>query len=182
MKMRSVSLFLSLIITSWAVANTYTHPDPAFKLEYDPKDWEVSRAKVENEDPSAPQKTLVALQKVKSQDSYHPRFSVVIEDVKQFEKAGQTPLQSYAQHARKFLESQNFGNLSSRNGKDILPKSQQEAVEMVGTQRNFGLTFRQVVVVKDGKAYLLTGACRTAEYQKGACGLDGLFTSFEFAS
>ena len=76
------------------------------------------------------------------------------------------------------MKSQRFRILSSELVR--LPGVKTPGIEIVADQRDFGLTFRQVIFLKDGQAYLLTAAARSKSYRNYQPELDKIFNSFSF--
>jgi hypothetical protein len=78
------------------------------------------------------------------------------------------------------MKSQRFHILSS--GPKVLAKLGLPAFEIVANQRDFGLTFRQVVFLWEAagkpEAYLVTATTRTNKFDEYKKDLDGLFDSF----
>lgn len=167
-----------------ATAAIYTQSDRPYQFDYDDGKWELvagaKTAPTQDVDKEMAGKTLTTLQRKEADEKYRARFSVVVDDPSKLSKAAQADLAGYAKHAMQFMKDQRFHILSSEA--KILPRLGVPAYEIVANQRDFGLTFRQIVFFwdKGGKreAYLLTAATRTNKYDAYKAELDQLFNSF----
>lgn len=160
----------------------YVNPIGKFTLQYDETVWEVIPPKPEvagaEVDQTMAEKTLATLQRKKADDKYHARFSVVSDSLKKFRGKGKSDLDAYKEHAVEFLKSQQFYILSQETVR--LPGVETPVIEVVGNQRNFGLTFRQLIFVKGDSAYLLTAASRKEKYDEYLPDLKKVAESFHF--
>jgi hypothetical protein len=152
-----------------------------FSLEYDDKNWEaVQGGKSVNPqevDQAMADRTVAILQRKNADDKYRARVSVVIDPVKK-ELKGATPLIAYEKHAVDFMKSQRY---SIRSEEPIqLPHVKENAMAITATQRDFGLTFRQIIFVKGTNAYLLTATARTDKFASYEKELEGILTSFKW--
>src|SRR4029077_6505797 len=111
-------------------------------------------------------------------DKYHSRFSVVLDERFKGGNPEKSELSVYATEARDFLKEQGFDVGEPTAYK--LPNVNLPAFELKGSQRHLGLTFLQVVVVKGGQAFLLTGASRIKKFDEQAKDLRGMIDSFRF--
>lgn len=158
---------------------------PRVSLSYDDKNWEHVPAV---NDPKIPQKeavdqamaeqTLAVLQRKNADDKYRPRISIVVDPLKK-EMKGATPLLAYQKHAVDFMKSQRF-TIQSEEPKR-LPHLGENAVEITATQRDFGLTFRQVIFVKEDKAYLITATTRTDKFPSYEKEIQSILDSFKWS-
>jgi len=166
-----------------ALGTIYQHTAPEFSVDYNDAAWELkpieTKANQAAVDKSMAEKTLVNLQRRQADDKYHSRFSVVIDEAKRFAEPGKPLLDSYRKHAVEFLESQRFSVKPAQAIK--LPGVAAPAIEIIGEQRDFGLTFRQIVFLDGDQAVLVTGATRKDKYDAQAKELQGLFDSFKWA-
>ena len=180
MKYLSVLVFF---FCSTLLAATFVHPTEGFRFEYDDKHWGISSNKVPTIEKSEKNKfrTLVALQRKKPDDGYFARFSVVAQSLEPFKKKSKKPLQAYHQHGVDFLKSQRFGNFESRQGKKILPKVPGTAFETVANQRDYGLTFKQIVFARGNDAFQLTAGTRTDKFPSYQKEINQILMSFSFS-
>lgn len=166
-------------IQSWGTQ--YTHADPPFSVDYDEAVWEVmplQKATGAAVDKSMAEKTLLNLQRRQADEKYHARFSVVVDEAKRFQEAGKPLLDSYRQHAVDFLLGQRFKVSPPQS--TTLPGVSAPAFEIIGEQRDFGLTFRQIVFLDRDKAVLLTGATRKDKFEAQSKELQTMFASFKW--
>jgi hypothetical protein len=164
-----------------AVGAAYTSPSGGFSLDYDEANWEVVKgptAAKQDVDEKMAERTLVTLQRKNADEKYRTRFSVVEDDASHYTQPGLERLVAYNQHAVDFLKSQRFRILST--APRTLPKVGEPGVETVANQRDFGLTFRQVVFLRGKNAYLLTAATRTNRFETYGKEIQALFESFHF--
>lgn len=176
-------LFLLLISSLSAVsAATYKHTAPAFAFDYNEATWEISPAKkaagANDLDNSMAEKTLVSIQRKAADEKYHSRFNVVQDRLQPFQGKKEPAEKLYRQHALEFLKKQRFAVLSSQPVR--LPQFEKEVFEIVAHQRDFGLTFRQIVVIQGDHAYLLTAAARSKLFKEQEAELKPIFDSFRF--
>jgi hypothetical protein len=169
--------FALAFFTMTTVATVVKNSEFGFSVAYDAARWESVPNKEEKESPSG--KTLLTLQRKLADEKYHPRFSVVMDDLKKFNPTGPDRLLAYQKHAIDFLKEQRFSVRSPEPFQ--LRGVPEKAVEIVATQRDFGLTFRQVVFLRNDKAYLLTSAVRTAKARESLPETQTFFDSFQFA-
>lgn len=183
MKLDFRILGLGLLLSLSARAAHFGTPESAFQFDYDDAKWEVvapAKTATLDVDKSMEGKTLVTLQRKEADEKYRARFSVVVDDPSKLSGSAKTELAGYAKHAVEFMREQRFHVLST--DAKILPRLGAPTYEIVANQRDFGLSFRQVVFFwdKTGKreAYLLTAATRTNKYDAYKAELDQLFNSF----
>ncbi len=166
-------------------AATYTDKEKGFSLEYNDTLWRVVPKSTEKKtaadvDMEMAKRTLVTLERIPSDDKYHTRFSVVIDDLKKYEGNPLVQLTKYYKDALEFLKNQRFRILSTDPTK--LPKVSEPAFEIVATQRDFGLTTRQLIIVHEKQAYLLTASTRNTVFDAQKAELAAVFDSFAFSS
>ncbi len=159
----------------------YIEPLRNIRFDYDEATWEIKDAATkpqgEEVDKNMAQKTIVNLQRKISDERYHSRFSLVLDDASKIKKTAPTLFESYQKHAVEFMKSQRFDVISTKEVK--LPKIKEPAFEIRANQRDFGLLFRQIVFLKGDTAYLLTAATRTLKYEAYEKEIDKMFNSFE---
>lgn len=165
-----------------ALGARYHRPHYGFFFEYDESKWELvpdpkETSQAPEVDKKMAEKTLVTVQRKQADEKYHARFSVVV-DNKELSSKGTTPLAAYHKHALDFLKSQRFHVVSSEEKK--LRNVDSPAIEIIANQRDFGLTFRQVIFLRDKEAYLLTVATRTKSYDSLRAETNRFFDSFTF--
>jgi hypothetical protein len=176
-------LFSFVFVTSTLFGATYQAPGQNFKLDYNESLWEVIPARVEKNDAQAidksmAQQTLVTLQKKVSDEKYHARFHVVTDTLEKFKDTQLPQIVQYQKHTVEFLKGQRFQILSVEP--ISLPNVKEMAVEIIANQRDFGLKFKQVIVLYEGKAYILTATTRTEKFDDYKSELNGMFNSFQF--
>ena len=177
-------LILNLFFLIPAHAARYTSHDRRFHFEYDETKWEIvgetpaEKAKRQDVDQVMAQKTLVTLQRKDADDKYHARFSVVADSLAKFKGAKPDELSAYRKHALQFMENQRFHIQTSNDLK--LSRVPGPAFEILANQRDFGLTFRQVVFLRGPEAYLLTTASRTAKFVGYRPETEKFFDTFQF--
>lgn len=154
--LRQTLIFLcSFCFSQLAWSANYTHPDRHLRLEYADKLWSLSKAakgtaKLGNN----PHSTLFALQRQNADKQYHPRFSIVVEDLSRFES-----LENYVQKSVVgFLKKQKFQKIV--RSEIVLAKLKQEAIQITATHHDFGISYRQVVFQRGNEAFLVTAASR----------------------
>lgn len=156
---------------------------PQIKFSYPEADWEVLPNRAETEgaqqvDKTMAQQTLVVVQKKQPDDKYRARFHVVTDSLDKF-KEGKVPLiVQYQKYTVDFLKSQRCLILSTEPIQ--LPHVKDTAVEVVANQRDFGLKFKQVIFIHDGKAYLLTATTRTQKFDDYKKEINQFFETFQF--
>jgi len=165
--MRACYLFLFLCLPLHGA--TYTHPTSRFQFQYDASRWEIVRSVKLG-------RTLVTVQRKSTVDQYRARFTVVEDKLRNGEEVDL--LLSYQKHALDFLKNQRFRILSTKLKK--LPGLTNAVYETIASQRDFGLTFQQVVLTTQKKAYLLTGATRSDEFNSQKSDLAQFFETFSF--
>ncbi len=177
-----MKILLALVLV--ANAAQFTNDDRRFKFEYDEPRWEVvpekpaDKQKGDAVDRAMAQKTLVTVQRKVADDKYHARFSVVTDSLDKFKGTPEEKAKAYRAHAIDFLKSQRFHILSTEDKK--LPGITEPVVEIVANQRDFGLTFKQVIFLKGNEAYMLTAATRTAKYDEYQKEVSRFFDTFTF--
>lgn len=169
-------LFLLLFSVS-AFAARYTHPQHGFSFEFDDTKWEVvpeqdKKTPAADVDKKMAEKTLVTIQHKQAEEKYRARFSVVV-DTKDLS------FSLYHKHALDFLKSQRFHIVSTEERK--IPGLDLPTAEIIANQRDFGLTFRQVIFLKDKEAYLLTAATRTKSFDSLKLETNRFFDTFTFS-
>lgn len=166
-------MFLVLIWSLSAFASSFSDSLGRFKLDY-PDNWEISR-KTAGNDPLS-QGVLISLQRKNADDRYHPRFSVVVEETRRFGTTEPKGRALYQNYATEFLKSQRF---QIQNQKDTTV-SGNPALEVTAFQRDFGLTYRQWIVIgPSDSAYLLTAAARVKSFESYAAEFDKMAQSFK---
>ncbi len=180
-----MKLFALLLLSFTPIYSAqYIDPIRNIHFDYDDTTWELKETPVkpqaEEVDKSMAQKTIVNLQKKLSDEKYHSRFSIVLDDASKVKKTSAGIYKDYQKHTVEFLKSQRFDVISVKEVK--LPKVAEPAFEVMANQRDFGLLFRQVVFLKGDTAYLLTAATRTKKYEDYAKELDKIFDSVEVAA
>lgn len=164
-----------------AFATVFTHPTRGFHFEYNAADWEIVPdvpAKGADVDKKMAERTLVTLQRKVPDEKYRARFSVVVDDVAKAKGKNPSALARYEAYATEFLKGQRF-TISSAETKKLSALGV-EAAEITAYQRDFGLTFRQVIFLKGSEAYLLTGAARTKSFEAHSKEIQGMIDSFQF--
>ena len=159
----------------------YVSPDRGFRFDFDESGWGLvgpDKKAIQDVDRALAQRTLVTVQANKPDERYHARFSVVADSLKAFSQTGMERVLAYQSHAVKFLEAQRFRVLGKREVR--LPGVDAPALEITAANRDFGLTFRQIVFLRGEDAYLLTAATRTSGFDKLVPTLQKLFDSFRF--
>ncbi len=154
----------------WPILSAALIQDSQFGISLSYPDPEWVKVEIPTASASVDQKmkeqTLLTIQKAKADDGYHARFSVVTDSATPFKKKDKSLAESYEAHAIDFLKSQRFTILSQERKK--LPNAPTTGLEVVAHQRDFGLTFRQHILLQGERAYLLTAASRSQqskEYQ-----------------
>ncbi len=176
-------VFLAAVFSVPGICALYKEAGRPYYFEYDDAKWQlVAPSKTpatQDVDKAMEGNTLTTLQRTEADEKYRARISVVVDDPAKATK-GKGELADYAKHAVEFLKGQRFDVQS--NEPKILPRLGTPAFEIVANQRDFGLTFRQVVFLweTNGKkqAYLLTAATRTNKYDSYKAELDKVFNSF----
>jgi dihydroxyacetone kinase-like predicted kinase len=177
-----ISFFLSFL-TAVVFGATYQSPNQNLKFDYDETQWEVMPERVEkNEaqqvDKKMAQQTLVAVQRKQPDEKYHARFHVVTDSLEKFKDTKIPMVVQYQKYTVDFLKSQRFQILSVEPVQ--LPKVNETAVEILANQRDFGLKFKQVIFVYEGKAYILTATTRTEKFDDYKNDIKKFFDTFEF--
>ncbi len=184
MKLDFRILSLGLLLSFAAHGAHYGDAEKRFQFDYDDTKWEIvaasKAAPTQDIDKNMEGQTLVTLQRKEADEKYRARFSVVVDDPSKLTGSAKTELAGYAKHAVEFMKDQRFHVLST--DAKILPRLGAPTYEIVANQRDFGLSFRQVVFFwdKTGKkeAFLLTAATRTNKYETYKAELDQIFNSF----
>lgn len=177
-------LWPALLVSLSARGAQFNQPDRPYAFEFDEAKWELvagaERPATQDVDKAMEGRTLTTLQRRQADEKYRARFSVVVEDPTKVAGKGDGALAAYASHAIEFMKSQRFHILSS--GPKAFGKLGAPAFEIVANQRDFGLTFRQVVFLWETKgkreAYLVTATTRTNKFDEYKKELDGLFDTF----
>lgn len=164
-----------------SLAATYTNPTRGLSFDYDESQWEVistDAKKLPGEsdvDKEMRQKTLVTLQRKTATEKYKSRFSVVLDSLEGALKGKKNlTFETYQKYAVDFLKSQRFSVL--KEGKKGLPRFP-ESYEVVANQRDFGLTFHQVMLLQSSNVYLVTLAARTSEFASYSVEMDKMLAS-----
>lgn len=171
-------LFLTVFWQFSVAAATFTDGAHGFSFEYDSALWEVvpPAAKPSGRDADVDkamnQKTLVTLQRKVADEKYRSRFSVVAD-------VTQMPFEKYQTYAVNFLKSQRF--TIQRQEKRKLAKVG-EAYEVVAYQRDFGLTFQQVMIPRAKEVFLITLATRTKQFPNYSAEMDKMLASLRFGT
>ena len=178
---------IALILLAFPILSSaaeYRHEgSPGFLFTYDENEWEVIPPRKQKEkadvDQALKERTLVTVQKKTADDKYHARFSVVMEKLgKKFGGSPTEQLLKYRDHAVAFMKNQRFGNFTI--DAHTLPGVAHPAVEIIANQRDFGLTFQQIVFIRNGHAFLLTAATRTAKFEAYKSVTKTFFSTFKF--
>jgi hypothetical protein len=176
--MMAVFLFVAL-----AHGASFVHPSGVFTFDYDESTWKPATVKsgarkMEDIDRRLSETVLASFQRTEAHEKYHARFSVVTEDISTFTLSSPDGLDRYRRRALEFLKSQRFQIVSKSEtmiGTEKLP-----AWEIIANQRDFGLTFRQAIIVRGSDAFLLTAATRIIKYAEQKKEIDRFFDSFRF--
>jgi hypothetical protein len=179
------SLFALFLFSFCAFGTTYQSSQffPNFKFDYSEGNWEVVPPRVEKSDAQAidksmAQQTLVTVQRKQPDEKYHARFHVVTDSLEKFKDSKVPQIIQYQKHTVDFLKSQRFQILSVEP--TTLPQVKETAVEIIANQRDFGLKFKQVVFIHQGKAYILTATTRTEKFDSYKSELTVIFNTFQF--
>lgn len=177
----SLNLLLVLVLfalsSSRLVAASFSDLTQSVFFDYDDSLWEVVPSPKETAaqadvDRKMTQKTLVTLQRKTADEKYRSRFSVVVDQRKDtFEK--------YQTYAVDFLKSQRF--TVQKEGSRSLPQAG-KTFEIVAYQRDFGLTFQQVMVPRNKEVFLLTLSVRTKEFPNYSADMDKMLASFRLGT
>lgn len=172
-----------VLVSSLSQAAHFKTQESPFQFQFDDSNWELLPTRAETKaaaevDQKMAEATLVNLQRKQADDKYRARFSVVSDSLEKFKDGKISPLVQYQKHAVDFLKSQRFQILSTENIK--LGKMQLPAVEVVASQRDFGLKFKQVIFVKEDRAFLLTLATRIEKFDSTLTEVKSIFDSFDF--
>ncbi len=179
--------FCLLLLVFWVSIGggaPFVPSDRPYQFEFDETNWELvapaKQSATQDVDKAMEGRTLTTLQRKVADEKYHARFSVVVDDPTRLPAKVGADLSGYAKHAVDFMTGQRFHVLSSEA--KIFPRLGVPAYEIIANQRDFGLTFRQVIFLreKDGKreAYLVTAAVRTNKFDSYKAELDKFFNSF----
>ncbi len=186
MQLRNLVGSFVLFVTASTGAATYTNPDRAFHFDYDENVWDVVPGKANDKRPgeavdkSMADRMMVTVQRKLADDKHHARFSVVVDPVDKFGKTEAERLVGYQKHAVEFMKGQRFHIIEVKKAQ--LGKLKYPAFEILAHQRDFGLYFRQVVVLVGQEAYLLTAAARTAKFPEYAADINHFFDTFALKS
>ncbi|MBM4303870.1 MAG: hypothetical protein FJ112_06040 [Deltaproteobacteria bacterium] len=179
------SFFALFIFSAVAFGATYQSSElaPNFKFDYSEESWEVIPPRLEKTDAQAidksmAQQTLVTVQRKQPDEKYHARFHVVTDSLEKFKDTKVPQIVQYQKHTVDFLKSQRFQILSAEP--TTLPQVKETAVEIIANQRDFGLKFKQVIFIHQGKAYILTATTRTEKFDAYKPELKVIFDSFHF--
>ena len=178
------------IVAPQAEAAVLKNEKAGISFSYDENVWDpVPQSQIEgprdgDADRQVVEQTLAGLSHKVAEDKYHTRFSVVRDNLANLkgQLKGKSPSEQlliYQKHAVDFMKSQRFRILSSEMIR--LPNVKVPGIEILADQRDFGLTFRQIVFLKDGEAFLLTAAARSKSYPKYQPELEKIFNSFSFS-
>jgi len=175
-------IFLSSVVAFGATFQSQQQ-SPHFKFDYNEGNWELMPQRSEKDgaqqiDKNMAQQTLVTIQKKQPDEKYHARFHVVTDSLDKFKEPKTPPLVQYQKHTVDFLKSQRFQILSVEP--ITLSKVKEMAVEIIANQRDFGLKFKEVIFIKDNKAYILTATTRTEKFDEYKSDIKMIFDSFEF--
>ena len=179
-------ILLCLTLSAFSQASSYVDAKRHFTFDFNELGWELSDKKAndrpakEDVDKNMAERTLVAVQRKEADDKYHSRFSVVVDDLSSFKETGALLLSAYHRKTVGFLKNQRFDVLSTNSVK--MPLIATPAFETIANQRDFGLTFRQVVLVRGKEAYILTATSRTKRFEAQEKELKALFDTFTFDS
>jgi hypothetical protein len=171
----------SLLFVPIAVASEYVNAEHQFRFSFNETQWEVVKQELPKAgaevDREMAQKTLATIQAKSADEKYRPRFSVVVDEMKKFE-AEPDPRLAYDRHAVEFLKGQRFTIISTNPR--LLSGGKLKATEITAYQRDFGLTFKQIIFIREKKAYLLTAAARTKNFENYDRDLLSMIDSFTF--
>ncbi len=180
-------LFLLLVASQAIFGATFESiaksKEPHIKFNYPDAEWEVLPPRVEKEaaqqvDKSMAQQTLVVIQRKQADEKYHARFHVVTDSLEKFNDPKVPVIVQYQKHVVDFLKNQRCMILS--NEPIQLPNVKENAFEVTANQRDFGLKFKQVAFVHEGKAYILTATARTEKFDSYKNDIKTIFDSFQF--
>lgn len=170
--------------TLWAA--TFSHPSPSVQFEYEEKLWELvptdtkSAQPQQDVDKAMAQKTIVSLQRKQADEKYRSRFSIVVDSVEKALKGKeQLTFSKYQNYAIEFLKSQRF--TIQKEGKRVL-KGAADAYEVIAYQRDFGLTFHQIMIPRDGEVFLVTLSTRTKLFPNYSTEMDKMLESLRFGT
>ena len=179
-------IILSLVLfslSSWGNTFQSSQLSPNFKFDYNDVNWEmvpprIEKGEAQQVDKTMAQQTLVTIQRKTADEKYRARFHVVTDSLEKFKDPKIPQIVQYQKHSVEFLKSQRFQMLSVEPV--TLPKVKETAVEIIANQRDFGLKFKQVIFIHEGKAYLLTATTRTEKFDTYKNEISAMFDSFQF--
>lgn len=173
---------LSLVLFISSVLNAATFNHPGLSFEYNEKNWELIQPQKSDEksiDAEMNGKTLITLQRKNADEKYRARFSVVVDSVSKAKPArGESPVAAYTRYSQEFLKSQRFSVLDQKTG--TLGNPPLASTDTVLFQRDFGLKFRQVIVVKEASAYLMTFTSRQKPFEDYVAEIESVLSSLRF--
>lgn len=158
-------------------------PEPNIKFTYPEAHWEVLPPRTEKEaaqqvDKNMAQQTLVVIQRKQADEKYHARFHVVTDSVEKFKNTKLPLIVQYQNYVVDFLKNQRCMILS--NEPIQLPLVKETAIEVMANQRDFGLKFKQVAFIHEGRAFILTATARTEKFDNYKEDIKAIFDSFQF--
>ena len=174
-----IAIFCLLAMSLKAYPREYRDPLKEFYFEFDEEKWQIVPPRTGEKtdiDKQFAEQTLVNVQRIKSDDKYHSRFSVVLEKADGGEGPLDARLTKYGEKARDFLEKQRFYVFSGK----LVTFSGIKAFDIIANQRDFGLMFHQRVLLRGKDAYLLTAATRTKKFEEQEAEVDKMLDSFRF--
>ncbi len=180
-----VFCILTIGLLETSQAKVFSDKAKGYSFDYNDTLWRIVPKSSEKKtaadvDAEMAKRTQVTVERNLSDDKYHTRFSVVIDDLKKYKGTPLEQLTQYYRDALEFLKNQRFRVLST--GPVKLAKYGDSAFEIVATQRDFGLTTRQVILVQGGEAYLLTASARNTVYDAQKAEIEPFFNSFSVSS
>ncbi|MFM8315060.1 MAG: PsbP-related protein [Deltaproteobacteria bacterium] len=176
-------LFVLNLLSVALYGTSFESPVYNFKFDYNDSLWEVVPSRTEKTDAqqidkSMAQQTLATVQRKQPDEKYHARFHVVSDSLEKFKDSKVPQLVQYQKHTVDFLKSQRFMILSQEPVQ--LPLVKETAVEILANQRDFGLKFKQVIFIHEGRVYILTATTRTEKFDDYKSEIKAMFDSFQF--
>ncbi len=159
-----------------AGAKPTDHLSGPVKIQFDSDRWEVAPQKGAFDAQRAPG-VLASVQERESFEKFNTRFSIVAEDTAKFRLDEAGGVDRYRHYALDFLSGQRFQIISKKE----VQLAGISALQITAHQRDFGLTYRQWVVVIGQRAYLLTGAARIKRFDLVEKDLNAIAESFRLS-
>jgi len=185
LKFISISLVF-LVHLNAAIAANFLGLEDNFTISYDDQDWQVTQKKLE--DAQLNQRgirVILTLENKKAIDRHHARITLIEDtDSSRWKKDLKSPdLIQYRDYAVEFLTQQRF-RIESTNPVQIGSDKATSisGVRIEASQRDFGLSYQQVIFERFGKIYLVTLANRLNEKEKFNQVLATFLNSVRFTS